>query len=222
MTKGVLFDLDETLLDRCASLRAFTDWQARRMLCLDEESVTQFVNRFIELDCNGKIWKDTVYKTLVTEFKICNWSADELLNSYILTFCTFCRARSNFVSLLEHLYQKNIPVGVVSNGKSPFQERNLASLHLGKYLKTVVVSDAVKVRKPDAEIFLLACSKLGIKPDSSVFVGDDPVSDIQGAASVGMTTIYVPTHFKAVPSTVADFTCLDTSDLKAIVDKIFQ
>jgi hypothetical protein len=43
---------------------------------------TASVNRFIELDCLGHVWKDKVYQTLVAEFKIDRISWQELLNDY--------------------------------------------------------------------------------------------------------------------------------------------
>ena len=45
--KAVLFDLDQTLLDRTASLKSFVDWQARGMLRSQVSDRYLFVKRFI-------------------------------------------------------------------------------------------------------------------------------------------------------------------------------
>ena len=48
--KAVLFDLDETILDRTASLIDFANWQVQGMLQSDVADKNLFINRFIELD----------------------------------------------------------------------------------------------------------------------------------------------------------------------------
>lgn len=220
MKSGVLFDLDETLLDRSASLVSFTQWQATKQLSMGSEITGRFVKRFVELDNCGRVWKDEVYRTLISEFDLTSHTESELLDSYEQKFRNFCKPREFTVQLLNHLRARDIPIGVVSNGKSPFQENNLAALNISEYLQTIVVSDAVGIRKPDPEIFLLACSKLGIEPATSVFIGDNPVSDIEGAAAVGMKTIYVPVGRNCQDSEVADFTLVETTGIASFVDKL--
>jgi putative hydrolase of the HAD superfamily len=51
-----------------------------------------------------------------------------------------------------------------------------------------VFSDDVGVRKPDPAIFMHACGALGVEPAAVLFVGDNLVTDVQGAANVGMQT----------------------------------
>ena len=87
--KAVLFDLDGTLLDRAASLNDFIHWQTNGMLKSDISNKEQFISRFLELDQNGIVWKDKVYEVLIDEFKILNWTVEELLSSYELCFCAF-------------------------------------------------------------------------------------------------------------------------------------
>ena len=86
MKDTVLFDLDETLLDRAGSLQDFVTWQARGMLRNSIENTREFCNRFVELDSNGAVWKDQVYLQLVHEFKITDWSVSEFLMIYELCF----------------------------------------------------------------------------------------------------------------------------------------
>jgi len=44
------------------------------------------------------------------------------------------------------------------------------------------------MRKPEPEIFLLAASRLDLKPEECVFV-DDLELNVEGARSVGMTAV---------------------------------
>ena len=54
-----------------------------------------------------------------------------------------------------------------------------------------VVSDDIGIWKPDARIFEYAMKKLGVTAQESLFVGDHPVNDIQGALGAGMSAVWV-------------------------------
>lgn len=51
-----------------------------------------------------------------------------------------------------------------------------------------VISGEVGLHKPNPEIYLLACERLGVKPRESVFV-DDLRENCDGAEAVGMTAL---------------------------------
>jgi len=61
MIQVVLFDLDQTLLDRTSSLKAFLNWQVNFFELVTIQQKPQFIQRFIELDNNGSVWKDQVF-----------------------------------------------------------------------------------------------------------------------------------------------------------------
>ena len=218
MRDTVLFNLDGTLLDRVGSLRDFASWQARGMLrtCILDEN--EFCNRFIELDANGSVWKDQVYARIVEEFNISGWSVSELVTSYELCFCGFCKLVPNASFALKYLHENGYKLGLVSNGKSPFQERNFNALGVKGFFGSVVVSEAVGLRKPDPEIFALACDDLDASPENVIFVGDNPVADIQGANNLGMYTIYIPGN-TGLECNGADAVCTDYLYFPGIVDK---
>ena len=214
--KAVLLDLDETILDRQRSLVEFANWQAQGMLKSSIQNAGEFVGRFVELDAHGSVWKDEVYAQLILEFSILDWSVDELLSSYELSFCHFCMPRKGVIEALEILHRMGRKMALVSNGKSPFQERNFEALGISEFFDAVVVSGAVGVRKPDRAIFELACESIGVKPANGIFVGDNPVSDIEGAKLAGMYAIYIPGHF-GEKCGFADATCSDFRDLPGMV-----
>jgi len=220
MTVCVLFDLDETVLDRTVSLQKFVHWQAREMLRGQIFDPVAFEQRFIQLDNNGKVWKDRVYAQLIKEYSIENWTVSELLHSYELCFCAFCTTRPGIQSTLERLHTSKYPMAIVSNGKSPFQERNARSLPEHKYFDEIFVSDAVGIRKPDAKIFDLACETLGADIKRSVFIGDNPIADMRGAKNAGMRTIHVPLENPGIPCRDADSTVLNLFDLPEILDDL--
>lgn len=193
--KAVLFDLDETLLDRNLSLRRFCRWQATERLGIDR--VDDYVSRFIALDAHGSVWKDRVYWTLKYEFGIQSQSVDDLVSEYLNRFCEFCCPKAGAREALEALKRQSYKLALVSNGKSPFQEKNFIAITPGLDFDAVIVSEAVGLRKPEADIFLLSCERLNLSPKECVFVGDNPTTDIRGAKSVGMSTVFIPGYYGA-------------------------
>ncbi len=187
--QGILFDLDETLLDRIQSLIRFCQWQATDVFHFNQDIAQHFIQRFIELDRNGSVWKDLVYIQLKQEFEI-QHSVEELLDTYINQFQNFCITNPKVNETILYLHENGYKLGLISNGKSPFQEHNFQSLKLEKYFSTVIVSEAVNLRKPDPQIFHLACQQLGFKPEQCAFVGDNEIADVQGAKNAGLISIF--------------------------------
>ncbi len=60
------------------------------------------------------------------------------------------------------------------------------------YFKTVVLSSKLGIRKPNPEIYWEAARRIGVKPEKCVYVGDNPVRDVEGtrAAGYGMFILF--------------------------------
>lgn len=190
MRKVLLFDLDQTLLDRNTSLIKFLDWQVNFFQLVSREIKANFIRRFVELDDNGNVWKDQVYAQLIQEFQIQHYSMEVLLTSYINDFNKFSTLFEHADIVIPKLFQQGYRIGLISNGKTPFQEHNFYALGLAEFFSIVVVSEAVGLRKPDRQIFEYACQQLACLPTDCIFIGDNPLADIHGAKGVGMKTIF--------------------------------
>jgi epoxide hydrolase-like predicted phosphatase len=70
---------------------------------------------------------------------------------------------------------------------------------LGKLFDAIVISGEVGMRKPDAEIYLLAVERIGLDPPQCVFI-DDLQHNVEAAEAVGMTGL----HHTETESTVAE------------------
>lgn len=216
--KAVLFDLDETLLDRSASLERFITWQSRAIFASSGSQSDDFYTRFVELDDSGKVWKDVVYARLVDEFSIRNFSAEQLLEQYEKRFCEFCRAAVGVDEMIDQLVEQGYKLGLVSNGPSPFQERNFRALGFADKFSSIVVSAAVGYSKPQQQIFQIACDQLQVSRDDCVFVGDNPVADIAGAKACGMYSVYVPGRL-GHECVEAEAVCTHFDQLPAIIEQ---
>ena len=78
MIRALIFDLDQTLLDRQRSLLKFLNWQVQ-LLGFKQPEQKKWITRFIELDHQGRVWKDMVYTQLVLEFELNPMKAEQLL-----------------------------------------------------------------------------------------------------------------------------------------------
>lgn len=94
---------------------------------------------------------------------------------------------SFFAGALEVLHglAEQYMLGVISNGN--------ASVHhigVGHLFQFAHSAEEAGVAKPHPDIFRQALAKVDIPPGQAVYVGDDPIRDIQGAASAGLRTVW--------------------------------
>lgn len=75
--------------------------------------------------------------------------------------------------------------GIVSNSFVGAREREAAAHRLPNLCDTIVYSHEVGCRKPDPEIYRIACARLDVKPERALFV-DDVEANVQAARRLGM------------------------------------
>lgn len=199
MIKGVLFDLDGTLLDRDQSLVAFLEDQYNRIQafqCIDKQV---FIQRFIELDQKGYVWKDKVYQKLIEELNLeINWQ--DLLDDYVESFQNHCIGFPGLIEILDYLKAMNLKLGIISNGFGRFQLNNVKGLKIFHYFDEILISEIEGLRKPNIDIFQRALSRLGIEPQESIFVGDHPINDVEASINAGMKGIWKEENYFDKPS----------------------
>ena len=191
MIKAVLFDLDGTLHDRESSLPRFITSQHDRLPALHPIPKHHYVSRFLELDAHGRRWKDAVYQTLVAEFAITGLNWRDLLKDYEAHFCRSCVPFPDLQLTLAALRSNGFELGLISNGFTTFQFSVIRALGIERFFSAILISEAEGIRKPDPGIFRRALERLHSLPGESVFVGDDPVSDIAGANDAGMKAVWL-------------------------------
>lgn len=191
MIKAILFDLDGTILDRQSSLINFIDYQYNKFInYLNHIDQTTFKNKFLELDRNGYVWKDKVYVQLIDIFNITGLSADDLLDDYINNFCNQCLPYPNLKETLDILSSNGYKLGIITNGKYPFQYYNIKSLQIEEYMDVILVSEKENIKKPNPLIFERAAKKLNVDLCECLFVGDSFKNDYAASKSAGMHSIY--------------------------------
>lgn len=219
MIKTVLFDLDGTLLNRDASVRAFIDDQYERLSNIAGHIPKQvYVDRFIDLDQRGYVWKDKVYQQMVSELELKGVTWEELLHDYISEFHHHCVAFPNLIPMLEELSNRHISLGMITNGFGQFQMNNIESLGIQAYFDAIFISEWEGLRKPDPKLFHRALTKLNASKEESMFIGDHPDNDVRAARNLGMKAIWKrDEHFETVN---ADEVVDDLMDLPTLLDRM--
>ena len=92
------------------------------------------------------------------------------------------------VPMLTTVRDRGYSVGVVTNYEGGLAQ-TLLDLGIAEYLSFAVTSEEVGVAKPNPPIFEEALERAGVGADEVVHVGDQPYSDVQGAAGVGILPV---------------------------------
>ncbi|MGZ8612770.1 MAG: HAD family hydrolase [Actinomycetota bacterium] len=92
--------------------------------------------------------------------------------------------------VLDRLRHAGLELGVVSNFEA-WLEQLLEELGVIGYFDVRVISGVEGMEKPDPRIFRLAMDRAGVRPEGSVYVGDNPEFDVGPAAAVGMLPVLI-------------------------------
>lgn len=184
--EAVLFDLDETLLDRDRAIAAY----ARALYAdlgpaCDEAAFTE---AFIAADDHGYADKRDMAKGLIEAFGI-KRPAEWILQHWSKRAWTELSCNDGALGLLDALAKAGYKTGIVTNGGSGSQRAKIADLGLEGRVGTIAISQEIGFAKPRREIFLRAAEALGVPPERCAFVGDDLEKDAAGSAGAGMKAI---------------------------------
>ena len=93
--------------------------------------------------------------------------------------------------LLSALREQGRGVYLLSNAQRIFTAGELNILGIAKYFDGILISSDCGVKKPDPRFFRMLLDRYHLDLASCVMVGNDCHSDIAGAQSVGLDTIYI-------------------------------
>jgi putative hydrolase of the HAD superfamily len=128
--------------------------------------------------------------------------------------------RSDGSQVVIELSRRGYLLGIIANTITETEIPDyLVEEGLVDYFKTVVLSSKVGIRKPNPEIYLEAARRIGVEPSKCVYVGDNPVRDVEGARAAGyglFILFYEPATQAKEPPTgdvKPDYTIHQLSDL---------
>ena len=220
----VLFDLDHTLWDYDSNsedtLKDLFDHFG-----VMEKGVTSFRYFYETFQCvNLQLW-DLYDRNLIGQDVIrserfhrvlCETGVDDLLFSldfsamYLKELPKRKKLLPGAKETLEYLYAR-YPLTIVTNGFDEIQFLKMNSAGIGHYFQNVVTSQRAGNKKPSRGIFEFALRESGHLPEGAIMIGDNLQTDIAGAATAGIDTIYFNPAGKSHQSSV-------THEIKALTE----
>lgn len=89
--------------------------------------------------------------------------------------------------------KQGVGICIVTDLTTGIQFRKWEKLGLGRYANYIVSSEEAGIEKPEARIFELALSKLGLKASEVIMIGDSQDKDIKGAERLGIKSYWLDT-----------------------------
>ena len=93
--------------------------------------------------------------------------------------------------LLVYLKENGYKVGVASSTREAVVAKQLTEANLIQYFDNLTCGDMLERSKPEPDIYLMACDKLGVKPEEAIAI-EDSYNGIRSAYRAGLFPIMVP------------------------------
>lgn len=223
----ILFDADDTLFDFKKSEReAFKntmlefnmDYDANHHLKIYQAINTTIWKEFEQGLITQEKLKVERFKRLSDSLKV-GFDENEFAKAYIrhLANCSFLFEES--AELVASLH-KDYRLSIVTNGLKDVQYKRLKKSVISEYFEELIISEEVKVSKPDPKIFEYALNKINHTDKSKVLlVGDSLSSDIKGGINFGIDTCwYNPSGIENKTEIIPKYEISNLMELKGILE----
>ena len=192
IVKGLIFDLDNTLLDRQdVFLRFATDFYEEHLRATISNTRDDAVAKMVEWDEDGYISREKMFARWIAKWPEVGLDVGALTGLYRSGMERQTQPDPKVNEFLAYLNDQQTPWGIVTNG-SRNQRRMCRAADLDELAPFIIVSEEAGYAKPDPRIFRDALEATGLtRPDQVMFVGDNPVADIDGAKRFGMKAAWV-------------------------------
>lgn len=202
---GVLFDIDDTLVDTRHAFAQAVGAVARVWLPhLPEERHPEAValwrgdpNGHFRSYIRGELDFETQRRrraddlqaefggALLDDTRYAEW-----LQVFWDTFTASLVAHADARPVLERLRIAGTTIGALTNADATQQTAKLARTGLGD-VPVLVGIDTLGVGKPDPRVFAEACRRLGTQPERTAYVGDELEVDALGAVGAGLVGVWL-------------------------------
>ena len=222
--KGVIFDLDNTLLDFMKMKEVAVKSAIRGMIeagleADERESFKDIISIYEEFGWeNQKVFDVFLNKSI-------GYVDNKFLAAGIVAYRRSREANllayPNVNRTLVNLTKLGIKLAVVSDAPSREAWMRIYYLNLYHFFDAVITFDDSGERKPSSKPFEMALKILNLEPQDSLMIGDWPERDVVGAKQIGMRTafaVYGDTF--GTKDSGADWDIKDISEIISIIKKI--
>ena len=190
--RGLVFDLDNTLLDRFTAFlgvaRSFYEEHLRNTTSVARDDA---VAMLVDWDEDGYSDREAMLARWLGEWPESGLDTESLTTWYLAEMTRQVEPDPEVNALLAGLNERGVPWGIVTNGSSN-QYAKCRKAGLDTLAPFIIVSEEAGYRKPDPRIFRDALAATGLTaPGQIMFVGDNPEADIDGARRFGMKAAWL-------------------------------
>lgn len=190
--KAVIFDLDDTLVDRKAAIVRFAALFVEQYFSKEDDiKRSQMIQTFLQIDQSNLYDHQGIFQTFYRHYSLPMPEIDELIGFWDHHFAQFSHVFPCTYNLLDLLRQKGIKLVMLTNGRKTLQNSKIDAEKLRGYFDTIVISGEYGIHKPDKRIFDIVLSKSGLSAGECIFVGDDPVNDMVGCHGAGIPGVWI-------------------------------
>ncbi len=188
----VLFDLDDTLLERGAGFARFCrELYHTSGVMTDTHTEDEAVALMVELDAGGMRPRQEFFQEVIRQWPGVFRDVPQAIEVYLSSYPEMLILAPLTRALLEDIQEAGLRAAIVTNGGLAMQSRKIEASGLRGLVDAVVISEELGVAKPDPRIFEHAMAGIDAVAADSLFVGDNPEADILGAMGVGMRSAWL-------------------------------
>ncbi len=190
--RAVLFDLDNTLLNRGDGFELFCRELYHTSGAMSQtHSEDEAVKLMLSMDQDGQRSRPDLFSDMMRLWPGVFSGLDEAIQVFLTSFPRMLVLAPETRALLEDLQDRPIPCAIVTNGGTVMQTNKIQESGLAGLVDSYLISEQAGVAKPDRRIFDMALDVVGRAASETLFVGDNPDADIVGAKAAGMRAAWI-------------------------------
>lgn len=206
MYKNYIFDLYGTLVDINTDEESFEFWYKLSLFYSFKGAKYTPEDLKITYDSKVKKLQESFTNTIYPDFPLekifkelyedkAVVPSDELIEDTAHVFRTlsikYLKLYDGAIELLRCLKESGKKIYLLSNAQRIFTSYEMRVLDIEKYFDDIFFSSDYNICKPEKTFFDALLTKHNINVNESIMIGNDSICDIDGAKSVGLSSLYI-------------------------------
>lgn len=218
MVKGIIFDVDGTLLDSMPIWMDAGKLYLESLGCEVHENIGKIMFDMTMAQA-AKYMQDN-YGIKLSIQEIC-----EGINKRVYDFyANEAEPKEGVLQFLNYVYQKNIPMTIATSTDRPMIEAALKRIGFDKYIKKIFTTTEIGRGKDKPDIFKAAMEEMD-STEETTWLFEDALYSIETAGKMGIKTVGIYDFSSAGQQNQikkkADIYIKDWKEYKSVIEKMF-